>query len=248
MVATEPTVLATSLAAQGSVRGRRRRRCGGQRGDRHTAGCSYSEHRAQPAPRGPHGLEARSWVGSLRFSDGRRRSKWLAIGGDPVPTRKRPGAILPSRRRTRAIRPANTQVKRRRMPGGCAAASAAIGAAARVVALPRGTRDSTSCCDTVTLRNAGEKAEVRHPAVHDAVEQQPAQIPLGGLRGVAASSGAVGVPGVEPVGQSDRRRFRGRGLAVAARRVRDRGPLPRPGRLAAGAGRGAARGCLVRAT
>ena len=56
----------------------------------------------------------------------------------------------------------------------------------------------------------------------------------------------VGLSGDEPVRQPHRRRFRGRGFAVAARAARARGALPRPGRLPAGAGRGPARRRLLR--
>ena len=108
----------------------------------------------------------------------------------------------------------------------------------------------TSCCGTLTLRNAGNDAGRRQGS---AIQQFMMRLSSKLRRyrwavfvGVAAPPAAVGVPRPEPVGQSHRRRIRGRRLAVAERRARHPGPLPGPGRVPAGAGRRAARRRLVR--
>ena len=104
---------------------------------------------------------------------------------------------------------------------------------------PTETTSPTRCCGRLAARDApgaGESGERRNPAVHDALQQQPAQIPLGGLHRVATGCDPFAVPGRHPVRSSHRWGFRGHRIAVAARAVRTRGPFPRAGCLSAGLG------------
>ncbi len=86
----------------------------------------------------------------------------------------------------------------------------------------------------------------RNPALHDALEQQPAQASLAGLHGLVARATTRPLPGADPVGSSHRWRIRGARIPVAARPRPARSALPRPRHVTAGAGRGAAGGCQLR--
>jgi hypothetical protein len=90
-------------------------------------------------------------------------------------------------------------------------------------------------------RSPGRMRGDCHPAVHDAPQQLPAQISLGGIRVLVAGAATCAVSGVHPVQPPHRRWLRGRRFAVAARAVPARGPLSRSGRFAPGAGGRAAR-------
>ena len=80
------------------------------------------------------------------------------------------------------------------------------------------------------------RSGLRDPAVHDALEQQPAQISLGGVRGVATVLGALGPPRAEPVRPPHWRRC---SRSRARSRCGCSGSLStsRPGRLAPGVSR-----------
>ena len=164
-----------------------------------------------------------------------------------LPDPKRPRHILPSTQQGLPIQRMNMQVNDRKSAAPRVTPDARItrGELELVKALLRARHLIGRCC-TLSYATPGRKRGVRYPAVHDALEQQPAQISLGGVRGLAASLGALDLPGDEPVRQSHRRRLRSRGFPVAARPARARAALPRPGRLPVGPGRGAARGRLLR--
>ena len=82
---------------------------------------------------------------------------------------------------------------------------------------------------------------VRHPAVHDPPQRQPAQAPQARVRLLAAGPGALAVPDPGRFQQPHRRRVRCGRLPVAAGAARTRGSLPRTGFLAARVGRRPAR-------
>ena len=86
----------------------------------------------------------------------------------------------------------------------------------------------------------------RNPALHDALEQQPAQMSLAGLHRLVARPDPRPLPGADVVGPPHRWRLRGARIPIAAGARRAGGPLPRPGHVTVGAGRGPARGCQLR--
>src|ERR1700694_5006148 len=192
-VATEPTVLATALAAQGS--------------DAAVAEGTASAATAAPptaqAANAAYRLRRSAVVvvfmdNSLRFANvyrPRKRCDRRQLVPDPETAIRHLAIIaadLPS---------SPSELPGQRIASALSGDSAHPGRPSglgRVTAWPR-PGDYGCCCCTLTRRRDGEKAGIGHPAVHDAPEQQPAQISLGCVRSVAASAGTGDIRQHDPV-------------------------------------------------
>ncbi len=238
MVATEPRVLATSLAAHGSVAAVADGEAVASAATA-TPPAAVTANTAEPAPQS-HGSMVRSWL--LLTILGCRRRKRLAIGGDPVPTR--PTSAPSCHHRHRTPNPsANPRI-------------GAEGSPAAGPWLPTAGGDPHQSAPTggtyLVLRYALRyETPGRRPRF---VIQQFMMRLSSNLRryrwAVFAAWLLLLVPSVYlALNQSGH--LTGGGFEVAGSQslrveYADRGPLSRPGRLPAGVGRGPARGRVVR--